>query len=49
MLQDTKYQIEYRALSLIENLKTKYFPNSLTKTAFTWFTTLPYDLIHNWV
>jgi hypothetical protein len=26
----------------------KYFPNSLTKNAFTWFTTLPPHSIHNW-
>ena len=26
----------------------KFFPNSLTKNAFTWFTTLPPHSIHNW-
>ena len=27
-----------------ENFWIKYFPSSLTKNAFTWFTTLPLDL-----
>jgi hypothetical protein len=31
-----------------ENLRMKYFPNSLTKNAFTWFTTLPPNSIYNW-
>ncbi|XP_045797576.1 uncharacterized protein LOC123891716 [Trifolium pratense] len=31
-----------------ENLRLKYFPNSLTKNAFTWFTTLPPRSIHHW-
>ena len=31
-----------------ENLKMKYFPSSLTKNAFTWFTTLPPNSIHCW-
>ncbi|PNY06107.1 hypothetical protein L195_g002569 [Trifolium pratense] len=31
-----------------ENLRMKYFPNSLTKNAFTWFTTLPPNSIHTW-
>lgn len=26
----------------------KYFPNFLTKSAFTWFTTLPPHSIHAW-
>lgn len=32
-----------------ENLRMKYFPSSLTKSAFTWFTTLPARSIHDWV
>ncbi|MCI03419.1 hypothetical protein A2U01_0024458, partial [Trifolium medium] len=36
------------ALANNENLRMKYFPNSLTKNAFTWFTNLPPHLIHNW-
>ena len=31
-----------------ENLKMKYFPSSLTKNAFTWFTTLPPHSIFSW-
>ncbi|MCH80091.1 hypothetical protein A2U01_0000853, partial [Trifolium medium] len=31
-----------------ENLRMKYFPNSLTKNAFTWFTTLPPNSIDTW-
>ncbi|XP_045831224.1 uncharacterized protein LOC123922561 [Trifolium pratense] len=31
-----------------ENLRMKYFPNSLTKNAFTWFTMLPPHSIHHW-
>ncbi|CAJ2646962.1 unnamed protein product [Trifolium pratense] len=31
-----------------ENLRLKYFPNSLTKNVFTWFTTLPPRSIHHW-
>jgi len=31
-----------------ENLKLKYFPNSLTKNAFTWLTTLTPHSIQNW-
>ncbi|XP_058757431.1 uncharacterized protein LOC131630697 [Vicia villosa] len=31
-----------------ENLRMKYFPSSLTKYAFTWFTTLPPNSIDTW-
>ncbi|XP_058760054.1 uncharacterized protein LOC131633361 [Vicia villosa] len=31
-----------------ENLRIKYFPSSLTKNAFTWFTTLPLNSIDTW-
>lgn len=31
-----------------ENLKIKYFPISLTKNAFTWFTTLPSHSVQTW-
>ncbi|CAJ2674166.1 unnamed protein product [Trifolium pratense] len=31
-----------------KNLRLKYFPNSLTKNAFTWFTTLPPRSIQHW-
>lgn len=35
------YQTEVSDIANNENLKMKYFPNSQTKTAFTWFATLP--------
>ena len=31
-----------------ENLRVKHFPSSLTKAAFTWFTTLPLNSIDSW-
>lgn len=31
-----------------ENMRIKYFLSSLTKNAFTWFTMLPTNLIHDW-
>ncbi|KAK2409728.1 hypothetical protein QL285_045140 [Trifolium repens] len=43
-----KYLTEAGDLSNNENLRMKYFPNSLTKNAFTWFTTLPPHSIFNW-
>lgn len=36
-----QYQADARDLANNENLKMKYFLNSLTKNAFKWFTTLP--------
>ena len=42
-----RYQNEAGDLANNENLKMKYFPNSLTKNAFTWFTTLPPNSICN--
>lgn len=41
------YQSKADDLTNNENLKMKYFPNSLTNNAFTWFTTLPPNSIHN--
>ncbi|WJX18504.1 hypothetical protein P8452_08296 [Trifolium repens] len=43
-----RYLAESGNLANNENLRMKYFPNSLTKNAFTWFTTLPPNSIHNW-
>ncbi|XP_027343100.1 uncharacterized protein LOC113855668 [Abrus precatorius] len=43
-----RYSIECGDLARNEDLKLKYFPSSLTKGAFTWFTTLPPNSIHNW-
>jgi len=36
-----RYLIEACDIANNENLKMKYFPRSLTKNAFIWFTTLP--------
>ncbi|WJX24020.1 hypothetical protein P8452_13183 [Trifolium repens] len=44
----TRYLTEAGDLANNENLRMKYFPNSLTKNAFTWFTTLPPHSIFNW-
>ncbi|XP_057418253.1 uncharacterized protein LOC130712434 [Lotus japonicus] len=43
-----RYQLEICDLANNELLKMKYFPSFLTKNAFTWFTTLPPNSIHNW-
>jgi hypothetical protein len=43
-----RYLTEAGDLANNENLRMKYFPNSLTKNAFTWFTTLPPNSIFNW-
>ncbi|XP_057451727.1 uncharacterized protein LOC130743492 [Lotus japonicus] len=43
-----RYLLEIGDLANNEQLKMKYFPSSLTKNAFTWFTTLPPNSIHNW-
>lgn len=43
-----RYQIECGDLANNEYLRMKYFPNSLTKNAFTWFTTLPPNSIQTW-
>jgi len=43
-----RYQMEYGDIATNEYLKMEYFPNSLTKNAFTWFTTLPPNSIYNW-
>ncbi|XP_058784285.1 uncharacterized protein LOC131659062 [Vicia villosa] len=42
--------VEHIARYLTEagNLRIKYFPSSLTKNAFTWFTTLPPNSIDTW-
>ena len=36
-----RYLTEAGDIENNENLRIKYFPSSLTKNAFTWFTTLP--------
>ena len=43
-----RYQTELGDLVNNEDFRLKYFPNSLTKNAFTWFTTLPPQSLHTW-
>ncbi|KAK2450508.1 hypothetical protein QL285_009621 [Trifolium repens] len=43
-----RYLAEAGNLANNEDLRMKFFPNSLTKNAFTWFTTLPPHSIHTW-
>ncbi|XP_058746464.1 uncharacterized protein LOC131619378 [Vicia villosa] len=43
-----RYMIEAGDLANNEDLRMKYFPSSLTKNAFTWFTTLPPNSIDTW-
>ncbi|XP_058763324.1 uncharacterized protein LOC131636746 [Vicia villosa] len=43
-----RFQTEAGDLANNENLKLKYFPSSLTKSAFTWFTTLPPQSVFSW-
>ncbi|XP_050918463.1 uncharacterized protein LOC127135881 [Lathyrus oleraceus] len=43
-----RYMTEAGDLANSENLRMKYFPNSLTRNAFTWFTTLPPNSIDTW-
>ncbi|XP_050908897.1 uncharacterized protein LOC127122637 [Lathyrus oleraceus] len=43
-----RYMNEAGDLANSENLRMKYFPSSLTKNAFTWFTTLPPNSIDAW-
>ena len=43
-----RYMTEAGGLENSENLRMKYFPSSLTKNAFTWFTTLPPNSIDAW-
>jgi len=42
------YLTEEGDISKNENLRLKFFPNSLTKNAFTWFTTLALHSIQHW-
>lgn len=44
----SRYQTEVSDIANNENLKMKYFPNSLTKNAFTWSTTLPPHRVQTW-
>jgi len=44
-----RYLTEAGDLANDENLRLKFFPNSLTKYTFTWFTTLAPHLIQHWI
>jgi len=44
----TRHLTEAGDLENDENLRLKYFPNSLTKNAFTWFTTFTPHSIQYW-
>ena len=43
-----RYLTEAGDIANNENLRLKFFPNSLTKNAFTWFTMLALHSIHHW-
>ncbi|CAI8582926.1 unnamed protein product [Vicia faba] len=43
-----RYLTEAGDIANNEDLRIKYFPSSLTKNAFTWFTTLPPGSIDTW-
>ncbi|XP_050877581.1 uncharacterized protein LOC127081360 [Lathyrus oleraceus] len=43
-----RYLIKAGDMSNNESLRIKQIPISLTKNAFTWFTSLPQSLIHTW-
>src|ERR1051325_6436242 len=42
------YLIESGDMANNEGLRVKHFPSSLTKAAFTWFTTFPPNSIDSW-
>jgi len=44
----TRYLIEAGDIANNENLRLKFFSNSLTKNVFTWFTTLAPHSIQHW-
>lgn len=43
-----RYLIEAGEIANNENLKIKYFPSSVMKNAFTWFTILPVNSVDTW-
>lgn len=43
-----RYFTKSRDIENNENLRMRYFPSSLTKNAFTWFTMLPTHFINEW-
>lgn len=44
----SRYLTEAGDIANNENLRMRYFPSSLTKNDFTWFTTLPTHPINDW-
>jgi len=44
----TRYLMEAEDIANNDNLRLKFFPNSLTKNACTWFTTLAPHFIQHW-
>lgn len=44
----TRYLTEARDIVNNENLRMRYFPSSLIKNVFTWFTILPTHSINDW-
>ena len=43
-----RYTLEIGQIAANEYLKMRFFPCSLTKSAFTWFSTLRPNSIHSW-
>ncbi|XP_050897134.1 uncharacterized protein LOC127103950 [Lathyrus oleraceus] len=43
-----RYLIKAGEIANNKNLRIQYFPSSLKKNAFTWFTMLPANSIHDW-
>ncbi|XP_058771949.1 uncharacterized protein LOC131645743 [Vicia villosa] len=44
----SRYVTELGYMANNESLRVKHFPSSLTKSAFTWFTTLPPNSVDSW-
>ena len=44
-----RYTLELGELGSNEYLKMRFFPSSLTKNAFSWFSTLRPNLVNSWV
>lgn len=45
----SRYQTKAGDIANNEYLKLKYFPSSLTKNEFNWFTMLPPQFVHTWM
>ena len=44
-----RYLIELGEIATNEYLKMRYFPSSLTKNAFSLYSTLPPNSVHSWI